>query len=316
MRCKAREVTVSHGTVGNRRPYDGPRERALHRLRRDGGLRRRCPPAAHPASRAWCPLRAAGRARIARRRRAAARRGLGRRCPRPDARLAPGRGLPVAHPARTRAGGAQGLPPGQHCRRLLTGRRGRRRRRLAVRGAGRDGARGDDARGPAGRERGGTRPLDQHAVRRLRLAPRAVGEGPARGAAADRRGASGARAHRPGSTRRHPALAGHAGAAAPLPRATVVAARARAVPVRAAGRRARDVAPAPRRSRRGARGRPVGGDPAARAGGAAAGPCADGAHPGPSDHPGTLPGPPVPPPPPPPLHPPARSAANPCSTRR
>ena len=132
-----------------------------------------------------------------------------------------------------------------------------------------------DSRSAADGERGGTRALDQHAVRRLRLPHRAGRDQPARGAAAHRRGATGAGADRPGSSRRRPEVAGHAGTPTPLPRAAVVAARARAVPVRPAGRCARHPAPAPGAAGRGARRRPLGGDPAARAGGAAPGPLAD-----------------------------------------
>ncbi len=99
---------------------------------------------------------------------------------------------------------------------------------------------------------------------------------PARGAAAHAGGGARPCPARPRSTGRGVARAGRARAAASLPRAAVVAARAGAVPVLAPGRRPGDAAPPARAARRRARRRPVGGDPSARGGGAAAGPGADG----------------------------------------
>ena len=137
---------------------------------------------------------------------------------------------------------------------------------------------------------------------------RAGRDQPARGAAAHRPGAARPGADRPGPSRRRPAVTGGAGSAAPLPRTAVVAARARAVPVRPAGRRTRHLAAAARATGRGARRRPVRGDPEARAGGAAPGPIADESGPGtPRRHRPFHPRPPHRTPP----HPPARSAANP-----
>ena len=235
--------------------------------------------ATHPASRARRPLRAAGRPRRAGGRRAAGRRGLGRRGTGPDAGLAPGRGLAAAHasssPDRTARKGS----------RLVSTAAGYS---LVAEAADVDTWSVRVAR-PSRRwrpttaaerlraARRGPRAVDGGAVRRLRR-PRACSARPAgsRSCCSRVEEHAGPGAARPGSPRR--------GASARWPSSR------RSIPYRermwsllalaqyqcvAPGRRAGDPAPAARAARRRARRRPVGGDPAARAGGAAAGPVAD-----------------------------------------